>query len=341
MTNPIGWVKLHRNLRNSFSSDRKLNIELWMLYVFLAEQAAWDDYGELKRGQIKIKARFIQDEIFPSMYLDRVRKLVRILTRKGYITSTPISNISKEGFIIEICQYESFSGELSQKVVKPNCNPTETQVKPGKLDNIVESFDNNHVNQTACNPSETQVKPNCNQTQCSYYIEERIKEEKEEKEGNKENSVCNFSDEKCATTETSLSIIKDEPKKPKKKSAMKEVIDHTPVIKAYTEAYEQRYKVKPLINGMVCRTAQNIIKRVGADKAPHLVRFYVGHSNAWYLQKAHSLEYCLKDCEKLHTEILKNDYIFIKDAKKVEDATAHSILKQSILSRFRNEGNDE
>jgi hypothetical protein len=122
---------------------------------------------------------------------------------------------------------------------------------------------------------------------------------------------------------------------------LKEVIDHTPVIKAYSEAYEERYKVKPLINGMVCRIAQNIIKRVGADKAPVLVRFYVGHSNAWYLQKAHSLEYCLKDCEKLHTEIMKNDYIFIKDAKKVEDATAPSILKQSILSRFRNEGNDE
>lgn len=81
MTNPIGWVKLHRNLRNSFSSDRKLNIELWMLYVFLAEQAAWDDYGELKRGQIKIKAVDIQNEIFPNMYLKRIRHLIAVLRK--------------------------------------------------------------------------------------------------------------------------------------------------------------------------------------------------------------------------------------------------------------------
>lgn len=341
MTNPIGWVKLHRNLRNSFSSDRKLNIELWMLYVFLAEQAAWDDYGELKRGQIKIKAVDIQNEIFPNMYLKRIRHLIAVLRKLGHIKTNAADPDNKEGLIFEVCQYDCFSGELPQKQVRQSLDSSSTVLRQSETDNNTESLNNNHVISASLDSPWTVLGQHWEGTQCSYYIEERNKEEKEEKEGNKENSVCNFSDEKCATPETSLSIIKDEPKKPKKKSAMKEVIDHTPVIKAYTEAYEQRYKVKPLINGMVCRIAQNIIKRVGADKAPKLVEFYVSHNNAWYLQKAHSLEYCLKDCEKLHTEIMKNDYIFIKDAKKVEDATAHSILKQSILSRFRNEGNDE
>jgi hypothetical protein len=32
----------------------------------------------------------------------------------------------------------------------------------------------------------------------------------------------------------------------------------------------------------------------------------------------------------------KENYIFSRDAKKVEDATANNILKESILKRIRN-----
>lgn len=178
----VGWIKLHRNLRNSFSNDKKLNIELWMLYVFLTEQAAWDDYANLNRGQIKIKASEIQREIFPNMSINRVQKLIQHLIKTNHIKSTPVSKISKEGSIIEICQYGYFLPEKAENKVEPNWDPTGTQLGPVNHDKASESLINNHANLGDWNPTGTQLGPNWKGDGCSYYIEERNKEIKEVKE---------------------------------------------------------------------------------------------------------------------------------------------------------------
>jgi hypothetical protein len=341
MLNPIGWIKLHRNLRNSFSPDKKLNIELWMLYVFLAEQAAWDAYDDLKRGQVKIKAIDIQREIFPDMSINRVQKLIQHLIKTNHVKSTPVSKISKEGSIIEVCQYGYFSPEKAENRVGPNWDPTGTQLGPVNFDKVSESLINNHANLADWNPTGTQLEPNWNGEGCSCIIEERNKETKEEKEEFKEGKTSSV--DEPPKVSKSLSIIKNDSKKLKRNTSLKrDSVNPKPVIDAYYEAYRQRYLVSPVINSMAGANAKGLIARLGSpERAIDIVRFYLTHNNAFYLKNAHALKFCLHDCEKLHTEFMKKDYIFNKDAKKVEDATANSILKETILSRFRNEGAHE
>jgi hypothetical protein len=216
-------------------------------------------------------------------------------------------------------------------------------VNLANLDNVSKSFDNNHANKAACTSSEPQVNLNCNHKQCSFFIEERNKEEKEEKEEFKGRQIP--SDDGTPKVSNSLMLINDEPKKPKKKSAMKNVsgnekpvINHNPVIEAYTQAYFERYSIEPLITPRVCKEAKNLIINLKTtDEAIKLVRFYLTHNKMFYLNNAHAFRYLLMDCEKLHTECGKNKFIFSKDAKKVEDATANSILLETLLERNRKE----
>jgi hypothetical protein len=336
MTNQIGWVKLHRNLRNSFSNDRKLNIELWMLYVFLAEQAAWDDYGELKRGQVKIKAVDIQNEIFPNMYLKRIRHLIAVLRKLGHIKTSAADPDNKEGLIFEVCQYDCFSGEFPQKQVRQSLDSYSTVLRQSETDNDTESLHNNHAISAGLDSAWTVLGQHWDSTECSYCIEERNKEEKEVKEEFKEGQFS--SADETPKVSNSLSIIKDEPKKLRRNTLEKGKINPQPVIDAYHTAYLERYGVKPIINGMTAQNAKQLIDRLaGTDKAIAIVRFYITHNNTFYLKNAHAFKFCLNDCEKLHTEFMKNNYIFSKDAKKVEDATANSILLETLLARNRKE----
>jgi hypothetical protein len=337
MLNKVGWIKLHRNLRNSFSNDKKLNIELWMLYVFLAEQAAWDNHDNLKRGQVKIKASEIQKEIFPKMLLKRIRHLIGVLRTLGHIKTVAATHDNKEGLIIEVCQYELFSGELPSKHVGQSLDSASPVLGQSETNNQQESLINNHVNMPALDTPETELEPNWKGDGCSSIIEERNKEEKEKKEelirGN--SSSAN----EPAKLSNVLSLVKDEPKKLNKKAPMKkDAINPKPVIDAYYEGYRQRYGVPPVINAMAGANAKALINRLGsAEKAVAIVGFYLTHNNRFYLQNAHAFKFCLNDCEKLHTEYMKNDYIFNKDAKKVEDATANSILLDNLLARNRKE----
>jgi hypothetical protein len=339
MSQNIGWIKLHRNLRNSFSKDKKLNIELWILYVFLAEQSAWDDYGELKRGQIKIKAVDIQNEIFPNMYLKRIRHLIAVLRKLGHIKTNAADHDNKDGLIYEVCQYDTFSGELPQKQVRQCLDSSSTVLRQFTLDNEAESLTKNHVELTGLDSAWTVLGQHWESPMCSYYIEERIKEEKEVKEEFKEGKFS--SGDETPKVSNSLSIIKNEPKKLRKNTHEKDKVNAQPVIEAYHEAYLKRYGVKPIINGMTIKHAKQLIERLeGIDKSIAIVRFYLTHNNSFYLKNAHAFKFCLNDCEKLHTEFMKDNYIFNKDAKKVEDATANSILLEQLLARNRKERNE-
>lgn len=332
---------MHRNLRNSFSSDIQLNTELWNIYVFLAEQAAWDSFDGLQRGQLKFKSSDIQKNLFPNMSLDRIRKLVRILIKKNHIKMTPLSDDKRDGSIIEICQYD---------VLNENCTKTSVPVPtpvpipvPTPVDfcNPKESLINNHDKMPGWPSTDTSTDTSAEPVPTFLFIEERNKEEKEEKEelirGNSSSA------DEPAKLSNILSIIKNEPKKLKKKDPMKkDAINPKPVIDAYYEGYRQRYGVPPVINAMTGANAKALINRLGStEKAVAIVRFYLTHNSTFYTKSAHAFKFCLNDCEKLHTEYMKNAYIFNKDAKKVEDATANSILKETILSRFRNEGAHE
>lgn len=52
------------------------------------------------------------------------------------------------------------------------------------------------------------------------------------------------------------------------------------------------------VNGQLAQ----LVGRLGADEAPHVAAWYVGHQNRFYVGAGHSVGVLLKDCEKLRTE---------------------------------------
>lgn len=74
------------------------------------------------------------------------------------------------------------------------------------------------------------------------------------------------------------------------------------VWKAYSEAYAVRYGAQPVRNAKVNGQLSQLVSRLGADEAPAVAGFYVGHQNAYYVNAMHSVDALLHDAEKLRTE---------------------------------------
>lgn len=71
---------------------------------------------------------------------------------------------------------------------------------------------------------------------------------------------------------------------------------------AYADAYEDRYQVKPPRNAKANALCKQLVKRLGAEEAVEVARFYLSHNLPWYVQKGHALDALIADCEKLRTE---------------------------------------
>lgn len=71
---------------------------------------------------------------------------------------------------------------------------------------------------------------------------------------------------------------------------------------SYSDAYEQRYRVKPVRNAKVNGQLSQLLKRLGAEEAPMVASFFMGHNNRYYVQKMHSVDCLLVDAEKIRTE---------------------------------------
>jgi hypothetical protein len=305
MTQSVGWIKLHRNLRYKFSNDRKLNFELWNLYVFLIEQAPWEDTLELKKGHLRMSAVDIQSDWFPNMYTRKIIRLLNRLNDGGYINLSRYSKSKNDGYIIQICNYDSIFSENGEKMCPTSVRRVSDECPSDKTDINLISLENNDDKNSSCLSSVRRVSDECPTTGCSYYIEERKKK--------REGRMNTIIDEQDAHRHISDDIILDDlseekPKRPKKKKDVSPSKSE-PVINAYKEAYFERYTVYPLIDVVVRSQACKIVDRVGADNAPKLVTFYLSHDDQFYLKKAHTLGICLSDCEKLNTEMLKDGYI--------------------------------
>lgn len=71
---------------------------------------------------------------------------------------------------------------------------------------------------------------------------------------------------------------------------------------AYSTAYKAKYQAEPVRNAMVNGQLANLVARIGAEAAPEVARFYLGHKNGLYVSAMHPVNLLLRDCEKLHTE---------------------------------------
>jgi len=102
--------------------------------------------------------------------------------------------------------------------------------------------------------------------------------------------------------------------------------------KAYSAAYEIRYKAKPVRNTSVSSKLCQFVDRVGVEEAPLIAAYFVSHNNEWYVKNGHQVGALLQDAEKLRTEWATNTQITSTKASQ-------SDKKQSNLNVFQEVAN--
>ncbi len=90
---------------------------------------------------------------------------------------------------------------------------------------------------------------------------------------------------------------------------------------SYATAYFDRYGTEPVRNAKVNAQVGQLAKRLG-EEAPDVVRFYVGHSKSFYVQKAHEIGLCLADAEGLRTQWATGNKITNVQARQADSSAA-------------------
>lgn len=87
---------------------------------------------------------------------------------------------------------------------------------------------------------------------------------------------------------------------------------------AYSQAFENRYEVKPVRNAKVSKQLCNLVDTVGAEVAPLLAAFYVNHNKAFYVNQRHSVDFLLKDAHALYVDWHRGEQMTGSKARQVE-----------------------
>ena len=87
---------------------------------------------------------------------------------------------------------------------------------------------------------------------------------------------------------------------------------------AYSQAYQERYKVEPVRNAKVNAQVSQLVQRLGADEAPGVARAYLANRNGLYVNAKHCVDLLLRDAEKLRTEWVTGDVTHRGDAMQAD-----------------------
>ena len=107
------------------------------------------------------------------------------------------------------------------------------------------------------------------------------------------------------------------------------------VWKAYDEAYQQRYGVPPVRNAKVNGMMARFVERVGAEEAPGIAGFYVGHSKGLYVSSRHCVDLLLRDAEGLRTEWATGRKLTDTEARQVDRTAATGNQVERLLAERR------
>jgi hypothetical protein len=112
-----------------------------------------------------------------------------------------------------------------------------------------------------------------------------------------------------------------------------------PVWREYIPAYRQRYGKEPIRNQGQNVAACQIIDKIGKKDAGAVAAFYVHSSNAWYIQKGHTLRAMVADAEKLHTEWATNRRTTQAGAREGDRLQEQGDVWQRVKARRLEESN--
>lgn len=106
---------------------------------------------------------------------------------------------------------------------------------------------------------------------------------------------------------------------------------------AYASAFIARYGCDPVRNATVNGQMAQFVKRLGADEAPMVAGFYLGHNGAAYVRLGHSVGAMLKDAEKLRTEWVTRRQITSTGAMQADRTQTNFDAFAPLLAKARAE----
>lgn len=115
----------------------------------------------------------------------------------------------------------------------------------------------------------------------------------------------------------------------------------TPTWEAYSAAFEARYGVGPPRNAKTNSLCARLVDRLGAEEAPAVAAWYVGHPGQVYTAGGHCLDLLVRDAEKLRTECVTGRRATQTRARQ-EDRRASNAeaVKEALAAIERTEATD-
>ena len=233
------------------------------------------------------------------------------LTEDGWINSRAFD---------EIEQYKDKSKKASEA---GKASAAKRSLKNESTNNQQDTNKNEHT----FNDRSTTVQPTMNyELRTKNYKPETINQEPEEL---KDKTIESFPD----GVKISPHPVQKISSIPKNKN--KDLSPSSETWEAYSDAYERRYKAKPVRNATVNGQISSFIKRIGFEEAPMVAAFYVYHNNSFYVQKMHTVGLLLADAEKLRTEWATNRQVTNTQARQADKTQARGNVFNKLIEEAK------
>ena len=93
---------------------------------------------------------------------------------------------------------------------------------------------------------------------------------------------------------------------------------------SYRMAYEKRYGIAPARNARVNTAVKSLISQLGASDAKEVLAYYLTRNDAFYANGAHAVWICVRDSQKLVTEMKTNRVVTMDTARQAERTTRNN-----------------
>lgn len=121
-------------------------------------------------------------------------------------------------------------------------------------------------------------------------------------------------------------------KTPDAASGAVQKVNGSAVWDAYKKAFSERYGTPPTRNAKVNGQISAFAKRLPEDEAAPVAAYFVTHSNAYYVQRGHSVDCLLRDAEKLRMEWATGRKVTQSQAR-LGDRTAGNAVVELLRER--------
>ena len=108
--------------------------------------------------------------------------------------------------------------------------------------------------------------------------------------------------------------------------------------RAYADSYFNRYGAEPVRNAKANKMVSDIVKRIGAEEAPHVAFYYVTINDSFYLRTLHDLGNLLSKCESIRTQWATGTQMTGTTARQMENTQSNMSAAEEAKRMMREGG---